>query len=277
MIEKTAVQTLIDLALAEDVATGDVTSGAIFGDTDRSRARIIAKESGIFCGAFMVSYVYDTITASHTIINHVQEGARVKAGDCVISIEGPTLSLLEGERTALNFIQRTSAIATRTALLVDICKGSTISILDTRKTLPGFRLLDKYAVTCGGGSNHRMGLHDMVLIKDNHIHAAGSITKAVSAVRGKYARKYKVEVETTTLEEVSEALYCGADIIMLDNMDKEQMGRAVDIINGRAKIEVSGNYDERKLETVTDLKIDFVSVGALTHSVKAFDLSMKFE
>ncbi len=277
MIERNEVQTLIHLALTEDVASGDVTTRAIFSPEDCSVAHIIAKESGVFCGAFMASYVYDTISPRVTVKKVMPEGERVQSGDTVMSLEGPTIALLEGERIVLNFMQRMCAVATRTASLVALTQDASFSVLDTRKTLPGFRVLDKYAVVCGGGRNHRMGLHDMVLIKDNHIRAAGSITKALTSVREKYAQKYRVEVETTTIEEVSEALYCGADIIMLDNMDRETMMKEIDIINGRAKIELSGNFTEEKIAAIKDLRVDFVSVGALTHSVKAFDLSMKFE
>jgi nicotinate-nucleotide pyrophosphorylase (carboxylating) len=181
-----------------------------------------------------------------------------------------------GERTALNFIQRMSGIATRTNSLVKILDGTNIKILDTRKTAPGLRLIDKYSVKAGGGENHRIGLFDMVLIKDNHIAAAGSITAAVAKVREKWDSLYKIEVETSNLAEVREALECSPDVIMLDNMDKNTMREAVSMINKKSKIELSGNMDEAKLENLKDLDVDYISIGALTHSVKAFDFSMKF-
>ena len=181
-----------------------------------------------------------------------------------------------GERTALNFFQRMSGIATKTASIVSLVEGSTIRILDTRKTLPGFRLLDKYSVKTGGGQNHRIGLYDMVMIKDNHIAAAGSITAAVRKVREKWADRFRIEVETTTLDEVQEALASNADIIMLDNMTTPVMEEAARIIAGKAQIEISGNMNEARIREVKHIPIDFISIGALTHSVEAFDWSMRF-
>lgn len=277
MIELKDVQKLIDLALAEDVGPGDVTSRAVFNGKTRSDARILAKENGVFCGGFMAGYVYSAISSDIKISLLVEDGVKISKGDTVLTAEGPTVSLLEGERTVLNFLQRMCAIATKSRALTELVSGSTITILDTRKTIPGFRMLDKYAVACGGGKNHRMGLHDMILIKDNHIRAAGSITSAVQAVRSSYGRKFRIEVEATGQEEVSEALYSGADIIMLDNMDRKQMEDCINLINGRAEIEISGNMDEDKISSLKDLKANYISVGALTHSVKAFDLSMKFD
>jgi len=277
MIERGDVQTLIDLALAEDVGSGDLTTRAIFSPEAQSNAHIVAKDSGIFCGAFMAGYVYASLSPRVKCASKVEEGAPVQKGDTVMTFEGPTVSLLEGERVALNFLQRMCAIATRSSVFAAIVAGSTITILDTRKTLPGFRMLDKYAVACGGGKNHRMGLYDMVMIKDNHIKAAGSITKAVAAVRERYAHSFKIEVEATTVSEVSEALYSGADIIMLDNMDRKTMEESIEIIGGRAKTEISGNMTEEKITALKDLRVDYISIGALTHSVSAFDLSMKFE
>ena len=194
-----------------------------------------------------------------------------------MTFEGPVKSLLMGERTALNFLQRLCGIATRTHAVVRLLEGTGIEILDTRKTLPGFRLLDKYAVKAGGGRNHRMGLYDMVMIKDNHIKAAGSITAAVQKVRSVHDSRFSVEVEVTNQEETAEALNAGADIIMLDNMDREAMRAAIALIAGRARIEISGNMDEEKILALKDLKVDYISLGALTHSVTAFDLSLKFQ
>jgi nicotinate-nucleotide pyrophosphorylase (carboxylating) len=270
------VQGLIRMAMEEDIAAGDVTSRAIFPKDHRSRAQIIAKEEGIFSGADMVTYVYGEVDSSVKVTCHVADGARVSPGDTTASIEGSTISMLEGERIALNFIQRISGIATTVKAITEQFAGTNIAILDTRKTLPGFRYIDKYAVSSGGGKNHRMGLFDMVMIKDNHIRAAGSITNAVNLVKAKYGSQYTIEVETTSLNEVNEALAAEADIIMLDNMTIPEMKEALDYINGRAKVEISGNVTEKTAASLRELKVDFISMGSLTHSVKAFDLSMKF-
>lgn len=268
---------LIERALREDIGDGDVTSLAIFEGSEVSDARIIAKENGIFCGSSIAAFVYRRIdpTISVTAVKH--DGDAIASGETALTLHGPTGGLLTGERTVLNFLQRMCGIATRTRTICDMLAGTGITVLDTRKTLPGFRLLDKYAVKAGGGTNHRMGLFDMVMIKDNHIAAAGGISNAVEKIRNSYGSKYRVEVETTTIEEVREALAAGADIIMLDNMTVPLMRNAVEVIGGRAKTEISGNIDERQLDDVKSLGVDYISIGALTHSVKAFDLSMKFE
>jgi len=275
-ITKEAALSLIRLAIAEDISTGDVTSEAIFSGNEKSSAYIMAKQDGIVCGGDLVKWVYAELDPSVKVEQIVPEGSAIEKGKTVITIDGPTKSILEGERTALNFFQRMSGIATKTNAIVKLTEGTSISILDTRKTLPGFRLLDKYAVKCGGGKNHRIGLYDMVLIKDNHIKAAGSITAAVGKVRAKWKDKFRIEVETTNLDEVAEAVRERADIIMLDNMDVETMRKATEMIGGKAKIEISGNMDAEKIGGVRSLKIDFISIGALTHSVDAFDWSMKF-
>jgi nicotinate-nucleotide pyrophosphorylase (carboxylating) len=274
-LKENDIRPIIILALREDIGDGDITTNAIFNGNSDSEAVITAKEDGIFCGGDVVRIVYNEIDPTVKVSIIKKDGKEVKKGEPVVKISGHTKSLLTGERTCLNFIQRMSGIASRTNSITENITNKTIDVLDTRKTSPGMRLLDKYSVKCGGGRNHRTGLFDMILIKDNHIKAAGSISEAVKRVRGKYAKKYKIEVEVKTIEEANEALKCGVDIIMLDNMNHEQMKKAVSIINGKAKIEVSGNIDEIKLKEISDLKIDFVSIGALTHSVKAFDLSMK--
>jgi nicotinate-nucleotide pyrophosphorylase (carboxylating) len=194
-----------------------------------------------------------------------------------MTVTGPTISVLSGERIVLNFIQRMTAIATRTAQIVSTLNGTDIKLLDTRKTLPGFRRLDKYAVKTGGGVNHRMGLYDMVMIKDNHIRAAGSIARAVQLVQKRYGARYMIEVETEGLEDVAEAVASGADIIMLDNMDVSTMKAAVDLINRKARIEISGNMTEDRIKEISGLDVDYISMGSLTHSVQAFDLSMDFD
>ncbi len=270
------ITALIDLALKEDVAEGDVTSEAIFSPAQVSSSKIIAKETGIVCGIPLAREVYRRIDEAIAMEVITDDGKNVSPGDEVALFTGPTASLLAGERTLLNFMQRMSGIATKTAAVVAMLEGSGIKILDTRKTLPGFRLLDKYAVKTGGGTNHRMGLFDMVMIKDNHIRAAGSITRAVELVKEKWGNKFRIEVETTTLQEADEAVAAKADIIMLDNMDTGTMEKAVKTIDGRAEIEISGNITAERIDEIKHIKIDFISIGALTHSVTAFDLSMKF-
>ena len=267
---------IIQLALKEDIGSGDVTSNAIFKKTEKSEAVIVAKEEGIFCGGDIIRFIYEEIDPAVVISPEIGDGTEVQPGNIVARISGPTQSILIGERTVLNFIQRMCGIATRTRSIRSLLEGTGITILDTRKTAPGLRLLDKYAVRIGGGSNHRMGLFDMVLIKDNHIKAAGGIREAVERVRSEHGKKYPIEVEATNLDEVQEALDSGADIIMLDNTDRKTMQEACELIRGKAKIEISGNMDEERIGEVMDLSIDYISIGALTHSVKAFDLSMRF-
>jgi nicotinate-nucleotide pyrophosphorylase (carboxylating) len=274
-IKEKDIRPIIILALKEDIGEGDITTNAIFNGNNDSRAVITAKEDGIFCGGDVVKIIYNEIDPTVKLSILKKDGKEVKKGEPVIKITGRTKSLLIGERTCLNFIQRMSGIASRTKSITDILQNTKITVLDTRKTAPGLRLLDKYSVKCGGGKNHRIGLFDMVLIKDNHIKAAGSITEAVKRIRNTYGKKFRIEVEAKTFEEASEAAKCVVDVIMLDNMNNDQMKKAINIINGKTKIEVSGNLDEARLKEISGLKIDFVSIGALTHSVKAFDLSMK--
>jgi nicotinate-nucleotide pyrophosphorylase (carboxylating) len=272
-----SIKNLVKTALEEDISTGDITSIAIFDGSEKSSAYIAAKQDGVVCGTEMVKIVYSMINNDIECKIIIPDGKNVKKGDIAVRILGSTKPILEGERTALNFFQRMSGIATKTADIVNLVKDTNIKILDTRKTLPGFRQLDKYAVECGGGTNHRIGLYDMILIKDNHIKAAGSITKAVKKVRDAWGTQYKVETETTTIEEVKEALDSKSDIIMLDNMDKETMRKALDIIGEKAQTEISGNMSSEKILSLKDLPVNYISIGALTHSVEAFDWSMKFE
>ena len=276
LLKKEDVKDIIRLALEEDVKTGDVTTGAIFTEKDTTEALIVAKQEGIYCGTPMVEYVYSEMHPGISITVNREEGSRVQAGDTVITVSGNTRAILGGERTVLNFIQRMSGIATRTRQIVDLLQGTGIKLLDTRKTAPGLRVPDKYAVACGGGTNHRMGLFDMVMIKDNHIKAAGGISAAVTMVRRQHGETYRVEVETTSLDQVREALDAGADIIMLDNMDNSTMLEAVNIIGDAAETEVSGNMDEKRILSLRNIPVNYISMGALTHSVTAFDLSMKF-
>lgn len=275
-INRSDVEALVRMAITEDIGEGDVTSRAVFKEGERSRATIMSKQEGVFCGSDMLRYVYQILDPLVSVTSAVQDGVSIKKGDAVAGISGPTISLLSGERIALNFLQRMTGIATRTAAVVSLLEGTGIRLLDTRKTAPGLRMLDKYAVRTGGGTNHRMGLYDMVMIKDNHIRAAGSIADAVDIIRKRYGKRFTVEVETASLKEVEEAVGSGADIIMLDNMDTAMMKRAVDLIKKRAQIEVSGNMDEARIREIRDLAIDYVSMGSLTHSVMAFDFSMEF-
>ncbi len=278
MDDKTIIslEKLLSLALEEDIGSGDVTSEAVFSGAERSDAVIRSKGKGIFCGEKVPGLCYEKIDAAVNVKTLIHDGAEINYGDELVKVSGSTKSILAGERIVLNFMQRMSGIATSAAYFSGIVKKSGVMILDTRKTLPGFRLLDKYSVITGGGANHRYGLYDMVMIKDNHIKAAGGIGKAVGMVRKTHGSRYRIEVETSNLAEVEEALISRADIIMLDNMDYRLMAEAVKKIDGNAKIEVSGNMDEEKIENIKDLKIDYISIGALTHSVKAFDMSMKF-
>lgn len=271
------IETLVNLAISEDIGEGDITSRAIFNADNVSEGVIRAKQQGMFCGSDVAKIVYEIVDPKVSVRALVRDGDAIAVGDAVISVSGPTISVLSGERITLNFIQRMTAVATRTSGVVSLLQGTGIALLDTRKTLPGFRKLDKYAVKTGGGMNHRMGLYDMVMIKDNHIRAAGSITRAVSLVRERYGTRYKVEVEAETLDNVAEAVASGANIIMLDNMDTIMMRSAIVLINRRAQIEVSGNMDEKRIREISGLDVDFVSMGSLTHSVAAFDLSMDFK
>lgn len=274
-IKRNDVEALVSLAIAEDIGEGDITSRAIFSESGSSSATIISKQDGVLCGNDMLRCVYEIIDPHVSVTHAVQDGGRIRNGDAVASISGPTISVLSGERIALNFMQRMTGIATRTSAVVSLLEGTRIQLLDTRKTAPGFRMLDKYAVRIGGGTNHRMGLYDMIMIKDNHIRAAGGVAHAVKMVRDRYGSRFTVEVEAADLKEVEEAVVSGADIIMLDNMDKTTMIRAVDLIGKRARIEVSGNMDEKRIKELRDLDVDYISMGSLTHSVTAFDLSME--
>lgn len=273
-LKKEHLQPLIDLAIAEDIGSGDVTSDAIFPPGFEGSAEIISKEKGIFCGRDIPRMVYKTAAPGVEVRPLFSDGTEINRGDTLFEITGPVAGILAGERITLNFLQRMCGIATETARLNEILKGSDTRILDTRKTLPGFRHIDKYAVMTGGGKNHRMGLYDMIMIKDNHIAAAGGIGAAVQRVKHTHGTKYKIEVETESLDDVKAALEAGADIIMLDNMDIPLMKEALTLINGRAETEVSGNITAEKLKLLKNFGADYISIGALTHSVRAFDISM---
>jgi nicotinate-nucleotide pyrophosphorylase (carboxylating) len=272
-----AARILIDLALKEDVGDGDITTNNIVPSEIRRKARMVAKADGVVAGLPVAEMVFRKLDPDLVWTVLIPEGSRVKPGDVLVEFEGTYRALLTGERTALNFLQRMSGIATMSAKYADEVKGFQTVILDTRKTLPGFNKLDKYAVKTGGASNHRHGLHDMAMIKDNHIEVAGGITQAVKAVRASVDHGIKIEVETTNINQVKEAIDAKADIIMLDNMDNATMRKCVELIAGRAKVEASGNITLERLRDVAETGVDYISIGALTHSVTALDISQLIE
>lgn len=277
MTNEQLIDRLIDLAIEEDIATGDVTTDSIVPESSVAVATMKAKADGVISGMGIVEKVFRRFQPDMEFTPLMHDGDTVKKGDVILKIVGSYPALLKGERTALNFFQRMSGIATETARYVAELKGTHTKLLDTRKTAPGMRVTDKMAVKDGGGTNHRMGLYDMAMIKDNHIKMAGSIAEAVKQVRSKIAPGIKVEVETTNLDEVKEALEARADIIMLDNMSTEMMKDAVNLIGGRAQTEASGNMTVARMAEVAATGVDFISVGALTHSVKALDISMNIQ
>lgn len=266
---------IIELALLEDLSLGDITSDTIFTPDNRAKAAIRAKEDLVLCGMDVAKTVFHAVDPDVIFTPLKKDGDNVKKGEVVLDLTGSTLSILKAERTALNFMQRMSGIATASREYAAIGKKYGVMIVDTRKTQPGLRRLDKYAVRIGGARNHRISLADSVMIKDNHIAAAGSITAAVKKIKDVIGHTPKVEVETTTLDEVKEALTAGADIIMLDNMTPEQIAVCKKEIAGRAVIEVSGGVNKTNLEAYCAVRPDVISMGALTHSVPAKDLSLK--
>ena len=268
------IEKIISLAIEEDINTGDITTNALIPEESRAIAEMTAKAPGIVSGLDIALRVFKYIDGTTVWTPLVKEGERVSKGDKIARIEGSYRALLTAERTALNILQRMSGIATATAIFVKELEGTKTRLLDTRKTAPGMRLLDKMAVKAGGATNHRMGLYDMALIKDNHIKVAGGITNAVKQVRASIQAGIKIEVEVTDLNETREALAAGADIIMLDNMSNEAMAEAVKVIDRRAETEASGNMNVRRLKEVAATGVDYISVGALTHSVTALDISM---
>lgn len=266
---------ILKLALAEDIGTGDITTNTLVPEKKAIRGSIIAKESGVICGLDVFNRVFFLLDEGVRISKRIADGEAVSAGTIIADIEGPARSVLTGERVALNVLQRLSGIATKTNVLASKIAGTNTKIIDTRKTSPGLRVLEKYAVRIGGGANHRMNLSDGILIKDNHIKAAGGIQQAVDASRSGAPATLKIEVEVETLEQVKEALRTKADIIMLDNMPVEMMKQAVAMIGDKALTEASGNMDEQDLLEVAETGVSFISIGALTHSVKALDISLK--
>lgn len=271
------INKLIDLALEEDIHTGDITTESIIPESSQAIATMTAKADGVISGLDIIKRVFEHFQSNIIWTPYVNDGDAVKKGDVILKIEASYSTLLRAERLSLNIFQRMSGIATETAKYVKELSSTHTQLLDTRKTAPGLRVLDKLAVKHGGGTNHRMGLYDMVMIKDNHIKMAGSITKAVEQVRQHVPAEIKIEVETTTLDEVREALASNVDIIMLDNMSNETMTEAVIIIAGKAKTEASGNMSIPRLREVAATGVDYISVGALTHTVAAMDISMNIQ
>ena len=271
------VDEIIVNALKEDINYVDVASDYLIPEDQRDDAYFVAKADGVLCGLSVAMRVFALLDDTFEAKLYKHDGDKVQKGDLIAEFSGKTVLLLKGERTALNLLQHMSGIATATAAAVELVKGTNAQITDTRKTLPGLRALQKYAVTCGGGKNHRFNLSDGAMLKDNHIDAGGGIPNAVNALRGKLGHMVKIEVETRDLAEVREALAAGADIIMLDNMSNEMMREAVQIIDGRAKTEASGGITLETIAEVAKTGVDIISLGALTHSVKAFDISMKMK
>jgi len=269
------VREIVSRALAEDVGPGDVFTAATVAPEAQCRAEIVAKAEGVIAGLGVARATFHAVDPSIAFEAVVADGARVSTGTAVGRVTGSTRSVLTAERTALNFLQRMSGIATLTAQYVEAAKGTKARILDTRKTAPGLRLVDKYAVRMGGGSNHRIGLFDGVLIKDNHLRAAGGVGEAVRRARAAAHHLLKIEVEVQTLEEVEEAIAAGADVILLDNMEIGEIAGAVKLIAGRCEIEVSGGVTLSTVRALAGTGVDYISVGKLTHSAPALDLSLE--
>jgi len=268
---------IIKNALAEDIGTGDITTQATVSGKKKGRALAIAKDDFVIAGMDVFAETFKCLDKNIKVKKIVNDGSRVKKGALIAEVSGSLSNILKAERVSLNLFQRMSGIATLTAKYVEAVRGFKAVILDTRKTVPNLRILDKMAVRIGGGTNHRIGLYDGVLIKDNHIEAAGGITAAVNAQRKHLPRKMKIEVETKNLMEVKEALRCGVDIIMLDNMSVPVMKKAVDWVAGGALIEVSGNVSLQNVAQIAAIGVDYISVGELTHSVRAADISLKIK
>jgi nicotinate-nucleotide pyrophosphorylase (carboxylating) len=273
-LNERALNQLIDRCLAEDTGTGDLTTDSIVPPDLKAVGYIKAKQNGVVAGLPVARAVFRRLDPELEFLPRVAEGARVTPGEVLVQLNGRARTILTGERLALNFLQRLSGIATLTSRLVELVRDYPVRIVDTRKTTPGLRLLEKYAVRVGGGHNHRLGLFDAVLIKDNHIRVAGGIRTAVERARKAVPHTAKIEVEVEDLDGVAEALEAGADIIMLDNMDPKTMSAAVQMVNGRALVEASGGISAANIQAVAASGVDIISVGALTHSVTALDISL---
>ena len=269
------VDNLIKTALLEDINYVDITTDYLIPEDQENEAKFLAKADGVLCGIEVALRVFTLIQPDFQYEIFIHDGEEVKKGDIIAKIKGKTRTILKGERTALNLLQHMSGISSMTNRIVKIVEGTTASIADTRKTLPGMRSLQKYAVTVGGGKNHRFNLSDAAMLKDNHIDAGGGITNAVTKLRTKLGHMAKVELEVRTLDELREALSVDVDVIMLDNMDNDTMREAVKIADGKALLEASGGITEETIRDVAETGVDIISIGALTHSVKAFDISLK--
>lgn len=261
--------------LREDITSEDVSTNAVMPEDKQGKAELICKQDGIICGLDIFKRTFELLDETSRFEAYFKDGDRVKNGDLLGIIYGDIKAILSGERTGLNYLQRMSGIATITKEYMAELEGTNTTLLDTRKTTPNMRPFEKYAVTVGGATNHRYNLSDGVLLKDNHIGAAGSITKAIQMAKAYAPFVRKIEIETETLEQVEESVNAGADIIMLDNMDNDTMRKAVEIINGRAETECSGNVTKERLKSIAEVGVDFVSCGALTHSAPIMDISLK--
>ena len=266
---------IIQNALREDIGTGDITTLSTVNSRKKGKAIAVAKDNFIMAGIDIFEETFKSVDRNIKVKKLIEDGCPVKRGDVIAEVSGSLSAILQAERVSLNLLQRMCGIATLTSQYVQAVRDIGATILDTRKTVPGLRVLDKMAVRLGGGTNHRIGLYDGVLIKDNHIEAAGSISAAVKAVRKNLSRPMKIEVETKNIREVREALSCGVEIIMLDNMTLPVMKKAVTLVAGRALLEASGNVSLQNVDGIAAIGVDFISVGALTHSVKASDISLK--
>lgn len=266
---------LIRMALQEDITSEDVSTNAVMPTATKGTVELIAKEDGVIAGLDIYARVFTILDEKTEIDFHCKDGDEVKKGELMATVTGDIRVLLSGERVALNYLQRMSGIATYTRQVAKLLEGSKVTLLDTRKTTPNCRVFEKYAVRVGGGCNHRYNLSDGVLLKDNHSGAAGSVTKAIQMAKAYAPFVRKIEIEVETLEQVKEAVEAGADIIMLDNMTPEVMKQAVELINGRAQTECSGNITKENIQKIREIGVDFVSSGALTHSAPILDISMK--
>lgn len=266
---------LIRMALQEDITSEDVSTNAVMPTATKGTVELIAKEDGVIAGLDIYARVFTILDEKTEIDFYCKDGDEVKKGELMATVTGDIRVLLSGERVALNYLQRMSGIATYTRQVAKLLEGSKVTLLDTRKTTPNCRVFEKYAVRVGGGCNHRYNLSDGVLLKDNHIGAAGSVTKAIQMAKAYAPFVRKIEIEVETLEQVKEAVEAGADIIMLDNMTPEVMKQAVELIDGRAQTECSGNITKENIQKIREIGVDFVSSGALTHSVPILDISMK--
>lgn len=271
------IDDIIKNALKEDINYLDTATAYVIPETAVTTAKFVSKAEGVLCGIEVAMRVFTLLDPEVQFTLYKKDGDAVVSGELIATMKGKASMLLQGERTALNLLQHMSGIATATNECVKLVEGTGVSIADTRKTLPGLRALQKYAVTCGGGKNHRYNLSDCAMLKDNHIDAGGGITATVKALREKIGHTVKIEVETRNMDEVREAVSAGADIIMLDNMTALQMKEAVEYIDGRALTEASGNITAENIREKASSGIDIISMGALTHSVKAFDISMRID